>query len=224
MSIQFFPRIGGNSSGRSAIWAESGQTAATAYAEYAIKLTVRTGNTSGERRSAVLEFGVVGESQDACDLQAGNIAQIIENTSKGYVTSFVKKMGKFRQDDNGTPINVGVTQYGVLTWTNGLIAGETGQGPNIEMKGQIYIPFVDVDTMANNLADFNQVINNAGLARAKFTDDTRSSYTIARSRRRSAVKILDYSASSYGDLTSNDVSAGITDGVLRDRSNSEPEP
>lgn len=223
MSIQFFPKIGGADGGRSAVWAESGATADTAYAEYVVKLTVRTGNTAGERRSAIFEFGTIGANQDACDLQAGTIAQAIEDVSKGYVTSFMKKMGKFRQDDNGTPINVGVTQYGVITWTNGLIAGESGEGPDTEMKGQIYVPFVDVDTMAEYLSDITQnQINGGQLARAKFADENRNSFMIARSRRRSAVKILDYSASSYGNLDSNDTSAGISDGVLRDRGDVTP--
>lgn len=217
MSIQTFPLVGGVGKGMPAKWAESGATASTAYAEYALKITVRTGTAAGARRSAVVEWGCIGSSQDDCDLQAGLIAQAIENASKGYVTSFVKKLGKYRQDDDGTAIPVGTSQYGVLTWTNGYLEGQTpsGAAPNTEMKGQIFVPFVDVDTMAGQLADLTSLIQNSTFARAKFENDSRESLLIARSKNRSAVKILDYSASSYGTLNSNDTSAGIGDGVLR---------
>ena len=217
MSIQMFPLIGGTGKGMPAKWAETGEVANTAYAEYALKITVRTGNVQGARRSSVLEFGCVGASQDACDLQAGYIANILAYASKGYITSFVKKMGKYRDDEVGTSLPLGASQYGVVTWTNGLLEGETGEGPDTEMKGQIFIPFVDVDTMAGNvLGDLTTEIQNATFARAKFENDDRNSLVIARSRRRSAVKILDYRASSYGQLTSNDTTFGIGDGVLGD--------
>lgn len=212
-----FPLIGGTGKGMTAKWAESGASAATAYAEYVLKITVRTGTAVGARRSAVVEFGCIGASQDACDLQAGDIAQSIIDVSKGFITSFVKKMGKYREDNTGTPIPVGASQYGVITWTNGNLEGTQAVGtPDIEMKGQVYLPFVDVDTMAEHLSDFQTLINNATFARAKFENEDRNSLIIARSKNRSAVKILDYSASAYGPLSSNDQSAGIGDGVLRD--------
>lgn len=217
MSIQLYPKIGGSNGGRSAVSAETGAAITSAYAEYALKITVRTGTAQGARRSSIVEFGCQGSDQDACDLQAGLIAQAIENASKGYITSFVKKMGKFRQDDDGTAIPIGTSQYGVITWTNGILEGQ--QGPNVfdEMKGQIYIPFVDVDTMAGTaLTTITNLITTNKLARAKFQNDSRNSFTIATSQNRSAVKILDYRASSYGTLSSNDNSAGISDGVLRD--------
>lgn len=219
MSIQMFPMIGGANKGMSAKWAESGASATTAYAEYALKITVRTGTAQGARRSALVEWGCLGSSQDDCDLQAGLIAQTIENCSKGFVTSFVKKMGKYRQDDDGTAIPIGTSQYGVITWTNGNLEGSGGNvaNPNLEMKGQVYIPFVDVDTMAGEaLTNITSLISNSSFARAKFENETRNSLLIARSKNRSAVKILDYRVSSYGTLSSNDTSAGISDGVLRD--------
>lgn len=219
MSIQMFPLIGGAGKGMSAKWAESGAAAATAYAEYALKVTVRTGTTTGARRSAVVEFGCIGATQDACDLKAGDIAQAIENSSKGVITSFVKKMGKYRQDEIGTAIPTGATQYGVLTWTNGYLEGQTipsgSSAPDKEVKGQIFVPFVDVDSMAGSaLSDLTTLIQNSDLARAAFENDDRDSLIIGRSKNRSAVKILDYSASTYGQLSSNDTVAGITDGVL----------
>lgn len=216
MSIQMFPLIGGTGKGMTAKWAESGAAATTAYAEYALKVTVRVGTLAGARRSALLDFGCIGADQDACDLKAGTIANAIVNCSKGFVTSFVKKLGKYRNDNEGTAILAGTSQYGVITWTNGNLESDANPvAVDEEMTGQIYIPFVGVDTMAESLADLTTMIQNGDFARAKFENDDRNSLLIARSHRRKGVTIKDFSGTTYGILNSNDVSDGISDGVLR---------
>lgn len=218
MSIQTFPLIGGTGKGMSATLAEDGSSYNGAYAEYALKVTVRVGTLAGARRSALLEFGCKGTDQDACDLKAGLIANAIVNCSKGFVTSFVKKLGKYRNDNEGTAILGGTSQYGVLTWTNGWLESDIvtpGSEVEEELTGQIYIPFVSVNDMASNLASLTSMIESGDFCRSKFADDNRNSLIIARSHRRKGVTIKDFTGSQYGVMASNDVSNGISDSVLR---------
>lgn len=224
MSIQFFPGVAGH--GQEAVSASDGSTIA-AYAEYIIKIAVNigsAGSTGGSRKTAMLEFGCTGTDQDNCDLNAGDIAQAIADASKGYVVAFLKKLGKYRIDEvqaAGNTIPNGVTQYGVLTWTNGNVEGSSVQ-PALQvdenLNGQIYIPFVDVDTMAGSaLAALTTLIRSGKLARARFADETRDSFVVGVSHDRLGVSIKDFGTSSYGILASNDTAAGIADSVLRDR-------
>lgn len=224
MSIQMFPGIAGH--GQSATSASDGSTVA-AYAEYILKIAVNigsAGSTGGSRKTAMLEFGATGTDQDNCDLNAGEIAQAIANASKGYIVAFLKKMGKFRIDEvqaAGNTIPNGVVQYGVLTWTNGNVEGSSVQ-PAIQVdetvNGQMYIPFVDVDTMAGSaLTALTTLIRNGKLARARFANEDRDSFVVGISHDRLGVTIKDFGTSSYGILASNDTAAGIADSVLRDR-------
>lgn len=219
MSIQLFPKVGGATGGRPAYLAEDGSEYTGAYAEYQVKVTVRTGTITGARRSSISEFGVKAANQDACDLAAGNVMQIIDNLSSGYVTQFWKKLGAFRQDDDGSAIGVGSSSYVVKTWTNSITEqNPSGNAAETEMSGQLYIPFCSEDVYISGKASLNALITGGTLCRARFKDDTRDSFLIATSQNIKTTKLLEYTTATYGTLTSNDTSAGISDGVLRDRS------
>lgn len=219
MSIQMFPGVAGH--GQEAVNAADGSSIA-AYAEYILKIAVNVGSTTGSRKTTMLDFGVTGTSQDNCDLIAGNVAQAIVDASKGYIVAFLKKLGKFRIDEGAnTSVPQGTSQYGVITWTNGNVEGSSVQ-PAIQvdetMNGQIYIPFVDVDTMAGTaLSAITALIRNGTLARARFANDDRDSFVVGKSHDRLGVSIKDFGTTTYGVLASNDESAGISDSVLRDR-------
>lgn len=223
MSIQMFPGVGGANKGQPAKDAATGADIA-AYAEYILKIAVNVGSVTGSRKTAMLEFGVTGTSQDNCDSNAGDVAQAIVDASKGYIVAFMKKLGKFRIDEGNSASNtvpVGTSQYGVLTWTNGNVEGSSilpVQSVDETMNGQLYIPYVDVDTMAGSaLTNLTALIRSNSLARARFADDKRDSFVVGVSHDRLGVAIKDFGTTTYGTLASNDESAGISDGVLRDR-------
>lgn len=219
MSIQMFPGVAGH--GQPAVDAADGSSI-IAYAEYILKIAVNIGSTTGSRKTTMLDFGVTGTSQDNCDLIAGQVAQAVVDASKGYIVAFLKKLGKFRIDEgNITSVPQGTSQYGVITWTNSNVEGSAVQpvlNVSETVNGQIYIPFVDVDTMAGSaLTALTTLIRNGTLARARFANDDRDSFIIGKSHDRLGVSIKDFGTTTYGVLSSNDEAAGIADSVLRDR-------
>lgn len=221
MAILNFPGIAGNSVPMTN--AASGASMTGAYAEYALKITVDVGQVNGGRKSSISTFGVYHTSQENCDIFAGRVQQIITDMSKGAAVSMYKKMGSFAQGQGvgNSPIQYGETKYGVITWTNGLLNGETGVAPKDTINGQIYIPFVDVDTMAAQLSTLNELISEGHLARARFNTDA-SGFEVGVARARLGVNIKDFNSVAAKVLGRADTAAGIEDGVLEDRALTQP--
>lgn len=216
MAILNFPGIAGASVPM--VNTQDGSNLTGAYAEYAIKITVDVGQVNGGRKSSISTFGVYHTSQENCDIFAGRVYQIITDMSKGAAVSMYKKMGSFAAGAGvgNSPIQYGETKYGVITWTNGLLNGETGTPPRDTINGQLYIPFVDVDTMSAQLQALNELIAEGHLARARFNSNA-SGYEVGIARARLGVSIKDFNATAPKSLGRADTAVGIADGVLEDR-------
>lgn len=221
MAILDFPKIANNEVPMIDASTGSAVTSAqSAYAEYTVKEVVDVGIANGGRKGAISSFGVVGTSQDDCDDKAGDIAQLITDCSFGACVALYKKMGIYMKSSTNIgnqPIQRGSSKYAVITWTNGLLEGETGTRPQTTINGQVYLPFVDVDRMAASLASFNTYILEGSFARAR-ANEAGNGFVVGISRARLGVKINDYNSLQAKQLTRADSAAGIADGVLDDRS------
>lgn len=189
-----------------------------AYAEYVVKEVCDVGVANGGRKGSISQFGIVAANQDACDLAGGEIAQLISDASFGQPVSLYKKMGTFLQGSGqgNQPIARGATKYAVITWTNGLLDGETGTEPQEVINGQIYLPFVDVDRLSKALGGITTAITSGKLARAR-VNQAGNGFEVGISRARLGVKLNDYNSVKQKVLTREDTTAGISDGVLEDR-------
>lgn len=215
MAILTYTGVGGNTNPM--VNLADGEALTGAYAEYVVKEMVNVGSSSGGRRSSITEFGVYHTSQENCDITAGEIAQLITDMSQGEAISFYKKLGTYvkSSDTNNSPITRGSTKYGVITWTSGMLEGETGSVQN-SLNGQLYVPFVDVDTFGSNLSRFNALISGGHVARARL-NNSGSGFEVGIARARLGVQIKDFNSRQAKSLGKSDTAAGIADGVLEDR-------
>lgn len=219
MAVLNFPKVANNSVPMIDLsTGEAVSASHAAYAEYVVKETVDVGSASGGRRSSISQFGICAASQEACDVAGGQIAQLISDASFGGPVSLYKKLGTFLQGSGqgNVPIARGATKYAVITWTNGLLDGETGTEPVENVQGQIYLPFVDVDRLNSALPGITSAITGGQLARAR-VNQAGDGFEVGISRARLGVKLNDYNSIKGKVLTREDTTAGITDGVLEDR-------
>lgn len=216
--IIFYPGVAG-STDTPLINALNGQTLTNqVYAEFVLKITAQVGSLNGSRRSTLVSFGMVDDTQAHLEEKAGAFAQLLESMSVGTVVQFYKKLGSYvkKASDYTEVVPYGATQYGILNWTNANLEGDGNlQTVADGGGGQVIIPFCNVDTISENLSGLTSFITGGGLARAKFTPNSNSSsFTVYISRNRLGLTIKDFSGLAAETTTRSDPSSGISDGVL----------
>lgn len=216
--IIFYPGVAGSSS-TPLINAQTGAAmTGQVYAEFVLKVTAQVGSLNGARRSTLVSFGMVDDTQAHLEEKAGSFAQLLESMSVGTVVQFYKKLGSYvkKASDYSEVVPYGSTQYGILNWTNANLEGDNSNVTVAEGGGgQVIIPFCNVDTMSENLSALTTFIQGGGLARAKFTPNSNNaSFTVYVSRNRLGISIKDFAGLQAATSTRSDPSDGITDGVL----------
>lgn len=217
MAVLNFPKIAGNTVPM--VNAATGAASTSAYAEYVVKEVVEVGIRNGGRRGAISQFGVVAATQDECDTLGGEIAQIISDCSLGGPVSLYKKMGtyvKSTTDIGNSPIQQGNSKYAILTWTNGLLEGETGTPAQTIINGQVYVPYCDITRLSAFATAIDSYVGDGKLARAR-VNQAGNGFEVGISRGVLGIKLNDYNSLQRKELTRTDSLAGITDGVLADR-------
>lgn len=188
------------------------------YAEYTLKVTAQIGTLSGARRSTLVTFGTTGTTQDACDLQAGLIAELIQDLSAGTITQFYKKLGSYCSNpnvDNMTPVPAGSTKYGILNWTNSGIEGGTPLQVNDAGGGQVIFPFTSFDAIADQMTNIMGFVTGSNLAKAKFTPGANNaSFTVYLSKNKLGITVKEFNGLQAPVSSRTDPDSGISDGVL----------
>lgn len=214
-----FPGVGGEyrTQAYDAATGEALPSTKHAVAEYTAKVSAAVGSVdNGSRRSAVVEFGCCGATQDACDLNAGDIIQIVEDASVGTVTQFFKKLGMFVPKDGEvtSALQRGATKYGILNWTNGSAPGDPE--PITPVKGgggQVIIPFADLSSIVTDLPALEAHVSAGTLCRVAW-ESPGNSFRVFISKSRLGTTIKDFVGLESAKTTRADTGSGIRDGVL----------
>lgn len=188
------------------------------YAEYTAKVTAQVGTLQGARRSTLVTFGTMGTNQDACDLQAVQICEMIEELSAGTITQFYKKLGMFASNpvvDDLEAIPVGSTKYGILNWTNAGIEGGAAKQVNDAGGGQVIFPFTSFDKIADNMTNIMGFVTGHNFARAKFTPGSNgASFTVYISENKLGITVKDFNGVQASVISRTNPNEGLTDGVM----------
>lgn len=222
MSVQIFRGVGGSTLNN--FNATTGAAANTLYAVQAsAKITCPIGDEEGTRRSQTVEWCSQGSSiQEAID-NAADVLQFVVDNSNGYISMFCLQLGLFRSDVEGIPMEAGAISYASISATNTKNAsGERVQAVRAR-NSNLYIPFCKETASKASLKAGVQALCTAGkLCTINFHDANKESFDIGPLTYVYGATIKDYEAKGRNMLQSNDTGSGITDGVIRKTTSSNP--
>lgn len=194
------------------------------FADFAIKLAARS-SAGGRIIAKDTEFGLVGgatvtdaEMEEAASIMAARFAKL----SSAVIVSMWKKIGKYRNDEVPGVKESTLKRYAVIFQTNNPMAEDpnySGVMPLKTVTGKFFLPWQPADVSEQDIvesitAPITVNAKTIQLGVSKFANDNKTEISAYPLDINQGVTTKRYTRVNTFALVNNDVSDGLTDGVI----------
>jgi len=191
------------------------------FGEYVLKLGAK--RKDGKIIMRQVEFGMAGSgSIEELDNAATIMGSRIAKLSEGVQFGLFKKLGKYRNDEQPTPISCNSSQWGSMIVSNDpRVEDQDALGPYpLNKKSlKVFVPWLDDETSRQDMkATIKEPVevgaNSYYLAASRFADSNKTAIEVFPMQYVQGVMTKCYKTASGFELVNNDTVEGNTDQVV----------